>query len=213
MYLSRNCDRILHIPEICSKTGGNEALLFRSYTLVLSLLYMSYLCSRLLLPFTAILHFSLFEQSFQVPLMPQKNVEWLDLTCRFLVEHTLVSQLCFRLPFRYQVLSQPQNQYPSGQQLLETIRSSNALAVYQRFKLVFTLGQLVGQLLYSTWSVVIWFVAWDAVVETDHAIQLSQSSCSIGSCSKDSLYWGWKKDQVLLLSLSRVSFFTTSIAL
>ena len=125
MYLSHGFGRNSHMTLARSGTGGNEALLLRSYTLVLCSFYQSYLCSRLPLSFSEILPFSFFEQSFQVSLVAQDNVQWFDLTCRFLVEHSVVSQLCFPLPFRYQVLCHPQNQYPSAQQLIEKKIESN----------------------------------------------------------------------------------------
>ena len=71
------------------------------------------------------------------------------------MEHTVVSQLSFRLPLRYSGFFHPQNRYISAQQLFENIRGSSALAEHQRLKLVFICGQVVCQLLYTTWSVVI----------------------------------------------------------
>ena len=122
MYLSHGCGRISHITQARSRTGDNEALLFTCYTLVLCSFYQSYLCSHLPLSFSKVLAFSVFEQSFQFSLVAQDNVQWFNLTSRFLVEHAVVSQLCFLLPFWYRVLCHPLNQYPNAQQLFENIR-------------------------------------------------------------------------------------------
>ena len=67
----------------------------------------------------------------------------------------------FPYQVRYQVLCHPQNHYSSDHQLFVNIKGSSALAVYKRFKFR---AQVVRQLLYTTFSLVIRFVAWDAVV-------------------------------------------------
>ena len=155
MYLSLGCGIISHITKARSRTGAIKpycsAATLSFCAISTSLTFaLAFLCR---FP-----RFSLFLfWSFRFPWWRRtissdliSNAGW------FLMEHSVVSQLCFPFRFDFRCFVTLRTRISV---LSNSLRCSSGLTVYQHFKLVVIRGQVVCELLYTTWSVVIRFVA------------------------------------------------------